>query len=340
MARASALLGLPLLPPVLLSVLLSGLLSVPLLAGCTTALDQAHSVQTKLGRIDQVADATVSSPSEERAAAITIDYTGVATVRQLTRLIEEVGQVADDEKYPAYRLDLVPTDSPGDTLVVDSTFAGSDVSTSVLTTWLRVTAALLGDVTYSYQPGHESIAVDSGAAVAYDVSEASRVGYGFRDTTWTFTNAGTVFVVSGRVSPTDVLLFSGVQRSVSSGALPAQAPAWRLERRTDHLLLDLDVAFTSGPVTPARLTIERYGEDVRRLVVAALDAVRVAGLPVWLRLHHRADPGDPTDPSGPADTPDDDVFGYWVAGQHPVRGRDPLLRGWDRWLADLARSTR
>ncbi|MDI6910710.1 hypothetical protein [Nocardioides sp.] len=324
-ARASALLA------------LSVLLSAPLLAGCTAALDQAHSVQTKLGRIDQVADATVSSPSDERAAAITIDYTGVATERQLARLVAEVGRVADHESYPAYRLDLVPTESPGDTLVVDSTFAGSDVAPSVLTTWLRVTAALLGDVTYSYQQSNESIAVDSGAGVAHDVSEASRIGYGFRDTTWTFTNAGTVFVVSGRVSPTDVLLFSGVQRSVSSGALPAPAAAWRLERRTDHLLLDLDVTFTSGPVAPARLTVERYGEDVRRLVVAALDALRVAGLPVWLRLHHRAAPGDPGDPAG---TPDDDVFGYWVAGQSPVRGRDPLLRGWDRWLAALARSAR
>ena len=320
-AHASALFVLP------------ALLVLPLLAGCTAALDQAHSVQTKLGRIDQVADATVSTPSHERAAAITISYTGVTTARELTRLLDDVARVADDEKYPAYRLDLAPADSPGDTLVVDSTFVDSDVVSAVLTTWFRVTPSLLGDVTYSYQPGNESISIDAGAAVAHDVSEASRIGYGFRDTTWTFTNAGTVFVASGRVSPTDVLLFAGVQRSVSSAALPAPAPTWRLERRTDHLLLDLDVTFASEPVAPARLTIERYGDDVQRLVVAALGAVRVAGLPVWLRLHHRADT------AGGA-TPDDDVFGYWVAGQNPVRGRDPLLRGWDRWLASLARSTR
>ena len=317
MAHASAL---------LLSV---GVLCVPLLAGCTGALDQAHSVQTRLGRIDQVADATVATPSDERAAAITVGYTGVSTERELARLVADIDRVADDVDYPAYRLDLVPTDSPGDTLVVDSSFVGSDVESPVLASWLRVTAALLGDVTYSYQPGNESIGVESGAAVAHDVGEASRVGYGFHDTTWTFTNAGTVFVASGRVSPTDVLLFSGVQRSVSSAALPAPAPAWRLERRDDHLLLDLDVAFTSGPVAPERLTIARYGDDVQRLVLAALDAVRVAGLPVWLRLHNRADTGDP-----------DDVFGYWVAGDRPVRGRDRLLRGWDPWLAALARSTR
>ncbi len=331
MARACARSVLPVLLRASLSGGLSVGLAVPLLTGCTAALDQAHSVQTKLGRIDEVADATVSSPSHEQAAAISIDYTGIGTERELARLVDDIDRVADDEKYPAYRLDLVPTDSPGDTLVIDSTFAGSDDAPSVLTSWLRVTAALLGDVTYSYQPGNETIAVDAGAAVAHDVSEASRVGYGFRDTTWTFTNAGTVFVASGRVSPTDILLFSGVQRSVSSGTLPAPAPTWRLERRTDHLLLDLDVALAHEPVAPARLTIERYGDDVQRLVVAALGAVRLAGLPVWLRLHHRADPTG-------ADAPDD-VFGYWVAGQHPVRGRDPLLRGWDRWLADLARST-
>jgi hypothetical protein len=299
-------------------------LCVPLLGGCSAALDQAHSVQTRLGRIDQVADATVTTPSPARTAAITVGYTGVTTERGLARLVADIDRVADDADYPAYRLDLVAADSPGDTLVVDSAFVGSDTEPAVLATWLRVTTALLGDVTYSYQPGNESIVVDSGAAVAHDVSEASRVGYGFRDTTWTFADAGTAFVAAGRVSPTDVLLFQGVQRSVSSEALPALAPTWRLERRTDHVLLDLDVSFTSGPVAPGRLTIGRYGGDVQRLVLAALDAVRVAGLPVWLRLHHRTDAGD-------------DVFGYWVAGQHPVRGRDRLVRGWDQWLEALAR---
>ncbi|HEY0949750.1 hypothetical protein [Nocardioides sp.] len=303
-------------------------LSVPLLTGCSTALDQAHSVQTRLGRIEQVTDTSVTTPSAERGAAISVHYGEVTTQRGLSRLLAEIDRVADEADYPAYRLDLRPAEAPGDALVVDDSFIGSDAEPTVLRAWLLVTAALLGDVEYSYEPAREAITVDSGAAIGHDVGEASRVGYGYRDTTWTFTADGATFVAGGRVSLTDVQLLQGVQRSVSSDSLPAPAATWRLERRTDHVLLDLDVELGPpgpGGVTPERVTVSRYGEDVQRLVTAALGAVRVAGLPVWLRLHHRTEEGD-------------DVFGYWVSGQAPVRGRDPLVRGWDRWLADLARS--
>ena len=60
-----------------------------------------------------------------------------------------------------------------------------------------------------------------------------------------------------------------------------------------------------------------------RLADAAIGSVRVASLPVTLRLVNVT----------PAS---DDVFGYWSSGQRPVRGRDRLVRGWDRWLAHLA----
>lgn len=290
--------------------------------GCSAALDQAHSVQTKLNRIDEVTEATVATPSADTGAAIRVGYTGVATVRELARLVGAIDEVAADEDYPSYRLDLDPIDSDGDALVVDDTFPGSDAEDAVLGNWLAVTAALLGEVRYTVEPGHESIEVDSGAGVAHDVGEASRVGYGSPATTWTFENAGTTFVVSGRVSPTDVQLFQGVQRSVSSDVLPTPATTWRLERRSDHVLLDLDVTLPGQPVPPERLTVRRFGADVQRLVTAAVQATRVAGEPVWLRLLHR--------------TPEsEDVFGYWVSDERRVRGRDPLMRGWDRWLASV-----
>ena len=301
-------------------------LSVPVAtAGCSAALDQAHSVQTKLGRIGEIGDASVSTPSRDTGAAIRIDYADATTVRELSRLIAAIDQVADEEEYPSYRLELAPAGSDGDRLVVDDTFVGSDDEQSVLANWFAVTAALLGDVTYTYEPGNESIAVDAGAGVAHDVGEASRVGYGFPETTWIFQNDGTAFVTAGRVSATDVTLFQGVQRTVSSEVLPTPAPTWRLERHDDHVVLDLDVAFPGGPVPPERLTIGRYGDDVERLVVAALDAMRPASLPVWLRLHH-------------ASATDDDLFGYWVSDRRPVRGRDRLVRGWDRWMYLLGRA--
>jgi hypothetical protein len=304
---------------------LAGLLAVPLLTGCSAALDQAHSVQTRLGRIDEVADADVTTPTADTGAAIRVDYAGASTERELTRLIAAIDRVAADEDYPSYRLELSPADAPGDRLVLDDAFSGSDDEQPVLANWLAVTTALLGDVDYTYEPGHEAIVVDAGAGVAHDVGEASRIRYGFRDTTWTFTTGDSEFVASGRVSPTDVQLFSGIQRTVSSEVLPAPAPRWRLERHADHLSLDLEVALPGRQVAPDHLTVARYGADVRRLVDATLGEVAVAGIPVWLRLHHLTAAGD-------------DVFGYWISDQRPARGRDRLVRGWDQWLASVART--
>ena len=129
------------------------------------------------------------------------------------------------------------------------------------------------------------------------------------------------------VSGTDVLLFEGTQRSVTSEVLPTPATDWRLERRDGHVLLDLDVGFPGGSVPPERLTIGRYGEDVERLATAAIDATEVESMPTTLRLVNVTPEGD-------------DVFGYWVSDQRPVRGRDRLVRGWDLWLVHLAQQLR
>jgi hypothetical protein len=306
------------------SLVIATVLAVPLLAGCSAALDQAHSVQTKLGRLEEVAGAEVTTPSADTGAAIRVDYTGASTARELSRLIAGIDRVATDERYPSYRLELSSPDTDRDRLVVDDRFVGSRAEPAVLENWLAVTSVLLGDVEYTYEAGHEAIVVDAGAGVAHDVGEASRIGYGTDDTTWTFHDDGTTFVAAGRVSAADVLLFQGVQRTASSEVLAAPARTWRLERYDDHLLLDLDVTVPGRDVTAERLTVPRYGADVRRLVVATLGQLDV-GLPVWLRLHHVTAAGD-------------DLFGYWVSDQRPVRGRDRLVRGWDLWLTGVARA--
>ena len=298
------------------------LVALPLLglAGCTGALDQAHSVQTRLNRIDEVVDSRVSTPSPSTGAAIEVVYDYAGTVRSLSRLIKAIDAVADGEDYPSYRLDLVPATNDHDRLTVDDSFGGSEDQASVLGNWFATTGALLGDVQYRFEPGAEEIDVDSGPGIAHDVGEASRIRYGFPGTVWTFRDGDSSFVASGRVSPTDVQLFQGAQRTVTSEVLPAPASAWTLERRDRHVLLDLDVALPGGPVPPDRLTPARYGDTVARLSDAAMTVVRVAGLPATIRLIATAPDGD------------DDVFGYWVSDRRPVRGRDPLARGWDLWL--------
>ena len=302
----------------------SVLLAAPLvsLAGCTAALDQAHSVQTRLNRIDQVSNAQVSTPSANTGAAIEVVYAGAETERALARLVREIDAVADDEDYPSYRLDLVPAAHDHDRLTVDDSFGGSEDEASVLGNWFATTSALLGDVRYRFEPGAEEIDVDSGPGIAHDVGEASRIRYGFPGTVWTFRDGDSSFVASGRVSPTDVLLFQGAQRTVTSEVLPVPAATWRLERRDRHVLLDLDVAFPGGWVPPERLTIQRYDDEVARLAGAAMGAVRTAGLPATIRFVNVTPEGD-------------DVFGYWVSDQRPVHGRDPLARGWDQWLSRL-----
>lgn len=299
------------------------LLALPLaVAGCSRALDQAHTVQTKLNRIDAVTESQVSTPSADTGAVIEVTYNGQPTVRQLTALVREIDKVADGEDYPSYRLDLVPAENAADRLTVDDTLVGSDEEPAVLDNWLAVTSALLGDVDYRYEPGDELIDVDSGAGIAHDVGEASRLHYGFPGTIWTFHDGDSEFSASGQVSPTDVALFQGTQRTVTSQALPVPAASWRLDRRDGHLLLDLDLDFAGGSVPPALLTVKRYGDDVARLASAAMGALRVESLPVAMRLINPTPDGD-------------DVFGYWTSDRRPVRGRDRLMRGWDLWLHHL-----
>ena len=300
-------------------------LPLALLSACSGALDQAHTVQTHLNRIDEVTSSEVATPSADTGAAITVTYNGVETVRELARLVAEIDRVADDQDYPSYRLDLVPAAHDADRLTVDDAFAGSVAEAEVLDNWFATTAALLGDVRYRFESGEESVDVDSGAGVLHDVGEASRIGYGFDGTVWTFRSGDSAFVVAGRVSATDVSLFQGTQRTVASGVLPAPASTWRLERRDGHVLLDLRVSFAGGHVEPERLTIDRYGDEVERLAGAAMGAVGVAALPVTMRLVNPAPEAD-------------DVFGFWSSDDRPVRGRDPLVRGWDAWLAQLART--
>ena len=98
-----------------------------------------------------------------------------------SRLIAAIDAVADEEGYPSYRLDLVPAASTSDRLLVDDSFAGSADETDVLGNWFATTGALLGDVRYRFEPGQEAIELDSGAGILHDVSEASRIGYGFDD---------------------------------------------------------------------------------------------------------------------------------------------------------------
>jgi hypothetical protein len=287
------------------------------LGACAGSIDQAHSVQTRLGRIDEVVDAEVTPATPDRGARITVVMAPRLAPAQVVALVREVAAVADGEDYPSYRLDL-RVDGTDDVLVVDDTFDDAPGGRALVDRWQRVAATMLGGVTAVVEAAGEAISVESSAGFLQDVTEASRIPGLGGDLTWRFATGPSVFVVDGRVRGPDVLLAQRVQRTVASPSLPLAASTWRLESRRDHVLLDLVVDLDEQ--VPARaITRRRYAADVRVLVDGAIGAVGATPEPLWVRLRHRTAAGD-------------DVFAWWVSGQPPVAGRDRLDRGWDRWL--------
>lgn len=298
-------------------------LLTPLLAGCSEDVDQAHAVQTRLGRMEHVVASVVTSPTDDRGAEIVLDVDRGLSPADVVALADAVAVTASDEAYLAYRLTLRESGTR-DALVVDHDFGAGPRAGAVVGHWQRLVSALLGEVTYRYQPDAEIVEVVTEGSLVHDVQEAGRIGYGSTATTWRFAEGGTTYVDDGRLLPGDVLLLQRVQRSVASPSLPVPAPGWRLETRADHVLLDLPVVLPQGPVAPPALTVAAYAQPLRNLAVGAVDALSASRRPAWLRLVQR-------DGSGA-----DDVFGWWQSDRSPASGRDPLHRGWDAWLASVA----
>ena len=117
-------------------------LSLPaaLLTGCSAALDQAHSVQTKLGRVDEIVDCLGRHSVRGHRRRDRGDlHRRDDTARELAALLAEIDKVADEADYPSYRLDLTPAGAPGDRLTVDDTFVDSADRSVVLDNWFSVT---------------------------------------------------------------------------------------------------------------------------------------------------------------------------------------------------------
>lgn len=310
------------LPATLLAVLLA-LLMLPTLTGCSQEVTEARTLQTTLRMIDGVSDSDVASATTDSVARVDVmldlDLDPGATLA----VIRDVTEATDETGWTDYLLQVRRSPVDEDRLVVDDAFAGSRGARVVTENWIRVSDALLGEVDYSYQAGNETIAVASGGGIGHDVLEASRIGYGWGETTWRFSAEGATFVVSGRVERRDATLFDRVQRSVSSSVLPVPALAWRLERRTTHVLLDLEVMIAGED--PERISVERWGESLRPLAQAALNTTRYPGRSRWLLISDRTD------------TDERDTFASWSSTSRPVKGRDPHLRGWDQWWWTLAK---
>jgi hypothetical protein len=301
------------------------LLCAPVLAGCSDDVDQAQAVQTRIGRMEHVAASEVTSPTADRGAEIVLDVEPGLSSAQVVALAASVAGVATDEDYLAYRLTLRVTGTPTDALVVDGGFGADPHAAAVVGHWQRLASAVLGEITYRYQPDAEIVEVETAGSLVHDVVEASRVGYGNPATTWRFAEGGSVYVDDGRLHPEDVLLLQRVQRTAASPSLPVPAPDWRLETRAGHVLLDLPVVLPQGGPDAPLLTVAAYGQPLSSLALGALDALSVTRRPAWLRLLHGTREGER-----------DDVFGWWTSDRPPVPGRDLLHRGWDAWLEDVA----
>lgn len=296
-------------------VLVAALLATSL-GACAEPVDESRTVQTHLGRLHHVIDVDVSTPTPDRAAAITVTYAAdVESPATLSGLVTEIGTVADDLGYPTYLLTLVPAVDPDSALVVDAGFPDRAERKEVLTTWFFLTDALLGAVTYDVRADGETISVASEGGTAHDIAEVQRIGHGTATTTWVFHTGEATFTASARLRPTDVALFQAVQRNAGTAGQPVWARSWQLDRRRSHVRLDLDVVLGSGTVSAAQLTVARYGRTLAPLARTSLTALAAARMPAWLSLHHDAD-----------------TFASWASDEPAAKGRDPLARGWDTWL--------
>ena len=310
-----------------------------LLGGCAEGVDQAHSVQTRLGRIVQVVAADVTVATPDSGARIAVTVAADLSPEDVVRLAQAVDAVAAGESYPSYRLELREAGEPDDVLVVDDAFAAAPGSADVVVRWRRVTNALLGPVALTHESGRTSVRVAAGAGLAHDVTEASRIRPTPARTAWRFDGDGGTVLLDGQVTTPDVGLVQLVQRTVVSPSLAVPAEGWRLERRRAHLQLDLEVdpaRLAPGGVPAADLTARRWGArlaPLARVAVAALEHRRTPARHV-VRLWQRT--GTAADGQG-AGT---DVLAWWTADRPPARGRDRFVRGWDAWLAAVARGVR
>lgn len=294
---------------------------VPALTSCSAGIDQAQSVQTRIGRIPGIAATRVAPPSDAQGGTVTVDLDQGLSVAEVLAVVGAVARAAETEDYADYRLTLREGSDRGreqSTLVVDGDLAEGRRADAVVTQWRRLDSALLGTVAFTHQPDAETIDVTTSGGLLHDVVEAARIGYGTATTTWRFADGGSTYVDDGRIGPRDVRLLERVQRTVASPSLPLAAPDWRLGTHDTQVLLDLplDVA---DQVDPAAFTLRTFARPARLLVEAAVDALDVPGRDLVVRL-----------------LDDGDVVGWWRSVGPVVRGRDPLHRGWDAWLATVA----
>ncbi|GAA4706019.1 hypothetical protein [Nocardioides conyzicola] len=306
------------------AIVLVAALLASILAGCAEPVDESRTVQTHIGRLHHVIDVDVATPTPDRSAAITVTYAGdVETPAALSALVTAIGAVAADLDYPAYLLTLVPALDPKSALTVDPGFAARRDETDVLSTWLSLTEALLGTVGYDVRADGETISVGSAGATAHDIAEVRRIGHGTAATTWVFRAGEATFTASARVRASDVALFQAVQRNAGAEGQPVWARSWQLDRRQDHVRLDLDLVIGSASVPAAQLTVARYGRTLAPLAHTSLTALAATRTSAWLTLHHGHD-----------------AFASWASDQPAAAGRDPLDRGWDVWLGRQAASAR
>ena len=291
-------------------------------SGCASGdLDQAHVVQTRLGRDDAVADVDVEVPTRDRGARISLLLDGGLDDASVLGLVASVEEITASQAYPSYRLDLVEPGT-GDSLAVDDTFVADPRAAAVVGAWRRASSAFVGTTALTYEHGRTTVVVTSDGGLAHDVAEASRLASPPpKPVSWRFVSGPGTVVLDGAVDPADVDLVERVQRGVVSPTLPVAAVGWRLERRRTQAELDLRADL--GTVAPAEVTLATWAEGIAPLVRTALASIGQPRRRVVLRLSRSTDNGT-------------DVFGWWTSDQAPADGRDRLDRGWDAWLAGLA----
>ncbi|NHC22513.1 hypothetical protein G6553_04910 [Nocardioides sp. IC4_145] len=295
-------------------------MGVAVLGACAEpAVDEAQDVRAQVGRLDPVTEVEVSGPSRDRGAVVAVVLEPGTSAARAVTVVRGVARAAAAQGWSSYRLELRDARDRADVLLADETLRSG--VRRVLADHRRVADAVLGAVTWRVETSRTTVAVDAGGGLLHDAQEAGRTTYGDRATTWRFSAVPHAATFDRKVGPLDLELLRRVQRSLVSPSLRVPAARWELAVH-DDVLLDVTVDLPGGPVLPSDLVPDRYAPLLRPLALAARAAVAPAlDLSVTVRLRQ----------AGPVA----DVFAWWTNDHPPVQGRDPLARGWDRWLAAL-----
>lgn len=300
---------------------LTGALALPL-GACAAQTRRPALVESALAQRSGLPEVSASLRGDRLEVSLLV--AGDPDARAVIDTVQAVEDEAEAQDFDLWTATITVESHLDSRLVVGPDLLTRAGAQAMVQDWLLVSDVLLGALTDTLGPPGHAFRDDAGPGLLADLTEASRLPALEAPATWTFVDGPREVRLADDVTADDVTRVAAVQRGLASPSLPLRASTWSLARYPDRVDLAVTVPVGSDP---ASRTVRRYADRVEPLAEQALEALdagpRRADDVRWLRLVAADDPGD--------------VFAWWQSDEPPIAGRDRLRRGWDGWLAALAR---